>query len=326
MSLTGLDERKRALALYRTMLRIRRFEEVAEAAQRDGEIPGTLHLSIGQEGVAVGICSALEPTDLITSTHRGHGHAIAKGAALAGMMAELFGRENGTCSGKGGSMHIADFSVGMLGANGVVGGGLGIATGAAQGLRVRGSDAVVACFFGDGAINRGPFVESLNWAATFRLPVLFVCEDNGFAAFTETAQLTAGGGPAERARSIGIEAGTVDGNDVLAVAAMAEGMVAHMRAGEGPAFVHARTYRLRGHTVADKGTYRNAERHARQECLDPILTLGDKLEGWQLAHEVQAVRVEVEADIETALAAARGGAFPESAAALDDVQHTGTPA
>ena len=158
MTAIGNNERKRALELHRTMLRIRRFEEAAETAQRAGEIPGTLHLSIGQEAVAAGVCSALERADLITSTHRGHGHSIAKGASLAAMMAELFGRVTGTCKGKGGSMHIADFSAGMLGANGVVGGGLGIAVGAAQGLRVRGSNAITACFFGDGAVNRGPFL------------------------------------------------------------------------------------------------------------------------------------------------------------------------
>ena len=320
------QQHTRALALFMTMLRIRRFEETAEVAQREGEIPGTLHLSIGQEAVAAGVCSVLETTDLITSTHRGHGHSIAKGASLAAMMAELFGRVNGTCAGKGGSMHIADFSVGMLGANGVVGGGIGVAVGAAQGLRVRGNSAVTACFFGDGAVNRGPFLESLNWAATFRLPVLFVCEDNGFAAFTETARLTAGAGPAARAGAISIESVEVDGNDALAVTEAAQRMVSRMRTGEGPSFIHAKTYRLRGHTVADKGAYRDAERHAQQKLLDPILLLDRKLKEWQLVAEANSVRDEVDREITEALAIARAGSLPDPATALTDVQEVGSPA
>jgi pyruvate dehydrogenase E1 component alpha subunit len=172
------------LALHRTMCRIRAFEEAALAAHAAGEVPGVLHVSIGQEAVAAGVCAALGPDDLITSNHRGHGHALAKGADPRRMMAELLGRAPGFCGGRGGSMHIADFSVGMLGANGVVAGGIPIAVGAAMGLRLRGERAVVACFFGDGAVNRGPFLEGLNWAALHKLPVLFVCEDNGVAAFT----------------------------------------------------------------------------------------------------------------------------------------------
>ena len=326
MTAIGNNERKRALELHRTMLRIRRFEEAAETAQRAGEIPGTLHLSIGQEAVAAGVCSALERADLITSTHRGHGHSIAKGASLAAMMAELFGRVTGTCKGKGGSMHIADFSAGMLGANGVVGGGLGIAVGAAQGLRVRGSNAITACFFGDGAVNRGPFLESLNWAATFRLPVLFVCEDNGFAAFTETARLTAGAGPAARAESLGIHNVVVDGNDVLAVADAAATMAERLRREGGPAFIHARTYRLRGHTIADQGAYRDAEKHSRQELRDPILLMRQRLADWNLSEDVQEIEVEVEAEIAAALAAAREAVFPEPESAFTDVQDIGAPA
>ena len=194
----------RLLALFRTMVRIRTFEETALAGHTAGEIPGPLHPSIGQEGVAAGVCHALRRDDRITSNHRGHGHALAKGAEPGPMMLELYGRAGGYCGGKGGSMHIADFSVGMLGANGVVAGGIPIAVGAAQGLRLLGSDAVAACFFGDGAINRGPFLEGLNWAALFRLPVLFVCEDNGVAAFTRAESVTAGPGVAARAEALGV--------------------------------------------------------------------------------------------------------------------------
>ena len=325
MTSANSNEAARGLALLRTMLRIRRFEEVAETAQRDGEIPGTLHLSIGQEGVAAGICSALERTDLITSTHRGHGHSIAKGAPLAAMMAELFGRTGGSCHGKGGSMHVADFAVGMLGANGVVGGGIGIAVGAAQGLRVRGSSAVVASFFGDGAANRGPFLEGLNWAAIFNLPVLFVCEDNGFAAFTQTAHLTAGKGPAARADALGIASTTVDGNDAIAVADLAATFVERLRRGEGPMFIHARTYRLRGHTIADKGAYRDAAEHARREALDPILLLRRRLIEAGVEDEARSVAAEVETEIAEALAMARASPFPDPGQALADVQDAGAP-
>jgi hypothetical protein len=178
------DNLRRLTGLYRIMARIRAFEETALEAHKAGEIPGPLHVSIGQEAVAAGICVNLRKDDRITSNHRGHGHAIAKGADPKRMMLELFGRAGGYCRGKGGSMHIADFSVGMLGANGVVAGGIPIAVGAAQGLKMQHSDAIVACMFGDGAVNRGPFLEGLNWAVLYKLPVLFVCEDNGVAAFT----------------------------------------------------------------------------------------------------------------------------------------------
>ena len=188
------DNLKRLTDLYRTMVRIRAFEEAALSAHKAGDIPGPLHVSLGQEGVAAGVCINLRKDDRLTSNHRGHGHAIAKGAIPARMMLELYGREGGYCGGKGGSMHIADFSVGMLGANGVVSGGIPIAVGAAQGLKMLKSDALAVCMFGDGAINRGPFLEGLNWAALYKLPVLFVCEDNGVAAFTATASVTAGPG------------------------------------------------------------------------------------------------------------------------------------
>src|SRR5947207_15877237 len=198
-----VDNLRRLTDLYRMMARILAFEETALEAHRAGEIPGPLHVSIGQEAVAAGVCTNLRRDDRITSNHRGHGHAIAKGADPKRMMAELYGRASGYCRGKGGSMHIADFSVGMLGANGVVAGGIPIAVGAAQGLKMQKSDAIVACMFGDGAINRGPFLEGLNWAVLYRLPVLFVCEDNGVAAFTRAGSVSAGRGVGERAEPLG---------------------------------------------------------------------------------------------------------------------------
>ncbi len=253
----------RILTLYRTMRRIRAFEEAAEAAQREGLVTGALHLSIGQEAVATGICSNLAKTDYLTSNHRGHGHTLAKGADPVAMMRELFGRTGGTCGGKGGSMHIADFSIGMLGANGIVADGIPIAAGAAHGAKIRGEDSITACFFGDGAVNRGPFLEGLNWARIFDLPVLFVCEDNGFASTTRSRAVTAGSGPAARAEAIGLEAYTIDGNDIAQVDDLAAELVGKIRAGGGPVFVAARTYRLRGHTTADAGAYRPAEEVAQ---------------------------------------------------------------
>ena len=235
------DNLRRLTDLYRMMRRIRAFEETALAAHKAGEIPGPLHVSIGQEAVAAGICMNLRRDDRITSNHRGHGHAIAKGADPTRMMLELYGREGGYCRGKGGSMHIADFSVGMLGANGVVAGGIPIAVGAAQGLKIQKSDAIVTCMFGDGAINRGPFLEGLNWAALYRLPVLFVCEDNGVAAFTRADSVTAGGGAGARAEAIGIKSTSADGNDALAVDHAAAEAVASVRRGDGPHLLHVRT-------------------------------------------------------------------------------------
>ncbi len=231
------DNLRRLTGLYRTMVRIRAFEETALEAHKAGEIPGPLHVSIGQEGVAAGICANLRKDDRITSNHRGHGHAIAKGADPKRMMAELYGRASGYCRGKGGSMHIADFSVGMLGANGVVAGGIPIAVGAAQGLKMQKSDAIVTCMFGDGAVNRGPFLEGLNWAVLYKLPVLFVCEDNGVAAFTRAESVTAGPGVTERAKAIGVAAITIDGNNVMAVddAASARGRGGAARRGAASA-------------------------------------------------------------------------------------------
>jgi acetoin:2,6-dichlorophenolindophenol oxidoreductase subunit alpha len=207
----------RLLAHYRTMARIRVFEEAAERAHQEGHVKGAVHLSIGQEAVASGVCIHLGREDLITTTHRGHGHTIAKGADTRAMLSELLGRASGTCQGKGSSLHIADFSIGMLGANGVVAAGLTIAVGAAHAVKQRGERRIVVCFFGDGATNRGPFLESLNWAKIYELPVLFVCEDNGFAASTRTRAMSAGPGPDARAASLGVPARSVDGNDVVAV-------------------------------------------------------------------------------------------------------------
>ena len=249
---------ERMLGHYRTMNRIRAFEEAAERAQKDGHVKGAVHLSIGQEAIATGVCANLRRDDLITTTHRGHGHTIAKGADTTAMMAELLGRATGICQGKGGSLHIADFSIGMLGANGVVAAGLPIAVGAAHALKLRGERRVVACFFGDGATNRGPFLESLNWAKIYELPVLFVCEHNGFAATTRTEAVSAGPGPDARAESLGVPATVVDGNDVMEMDETAGRLLAAVRERRRPALSP-------GAHLSPQGTYRHRSRAVSSE-------------------------------------------------------------
>jgi len=250
------------LALYRTMVRIRAFEDAAEIASQGGVqawgvdvaskpalVRGPLHLSTGQEAVAAGVCAHLTAQDLLTSTHRGHGHTLAKGADSHKMTAELLGRATGYNQGKGGSMHIADFAVA----------GLPIAVGAAHALKARGVAAIAVSFFGDGAINRGPFLEALNWAVVYHLPVLFVCEDNRISATTASAPMTGGAGASARAQALGVAAVQVDGNDVEAVSSAAGDLIAQIRAGGGPRLLHALTDRHKGHVSVDPGTYRDPE-------------------------------------------------------------------
>ncbi len=244
-----------------------------QSADGSAKVRGPLHLSTGQEAVPAGVCAHLRPADYLTSTHRGHGHTLAKGADLARMMAELFGKSTGFNGGKGGSMHIADFSVGMLGANGVVAAGLPIAVGAAHAQKIKGEDAITVCFFGDGAINRGPFLEALNWARVYNLPVLFVCEDNRWSATTASGPMTAGDGASARALSLDIPATQVDGNDVVAVHAAAAPLVAQVRAGHGPLLLHALTYRVKGHVSVDPAAYRDPQELADALLTDPIARL-----------------------------------------------------
>lgn len=321
------NETARRIAMLRDMARIRAFEQEAVAAMRSGEAPGVVHPSIGQEAVAVGVCSNLKRADRITSTHRGHGHAIAKGADAGAMMLELHGRAGGSCGGKGGSMHIADFAVGMLGANGVVGAGIPIACGAAQAIRLTKEDAIVACFFGDGAVNRGPFMEGMNWAALYRLPVLFVCEDNGFAAFTRGSAVTAGGGPAVRAEACGVPATPVDGEDVLEVDAAVSELVARIRGGAGPQFLHAKCYRWEGHTGTDAAAYRPAEEAAAARGRDCIRRLAAVLEAEGVSGaEIAAIEAQAAAEMQGHRGAAMAAAWPDPGAAFSDVQDAGAPA
>jgi len=326
-----MNRPERLLALYRTMVRIRAFEDAAEEASQGGvqvlgmeasakpaRVRGPLHLSTGQEAVAAGVCIHLGREDLLTSTHRGHGHTLAKGADPVRMMCELFGRASGYNKGKGGSMHIADFSVGMLGANGVVAAGIPIATGAAHALKILRRPNIVACFFGDGAVNRGPFLEGLNWAQIYGLPVLFVCEDNRIAATTPTPTMTAGEGAAARARALGLEVRVVDGNDVEAVDRAAGELVAGVRAGR-PALLHAITYRLKGHVSVDPAAYRDPAEVERARQDDPLARARRRLEELGRGEEARAIEAEARAEIERALAAAEAAPEPEPAEAYRDV-------
>ena len=327
----------RLAALYTTMLRIRAFEDAAEEASRGGvsafgqqasakpaAVRGPLHLSTGQEAVAAGVCAHLRRGDYLTSTHRGHGHTIAKGADVGRMMLELYGREGGSCGGRGGSMHIADFGVGMLGANGVVAAGLPIAVGAAHSIRIRGASEIVACFFGDGAINRGPFGESLNWAGVYHLPVLFVCEDNRWSATTPSGPLTAGDGAAARARAFGIEARTVDGNDVEAVDAATAELAAAIRAGRGPQLLHAVTYRIKGHVSVDPAAYRDPAELAAAQATDPLLRARALLAKLGTG-EAAIAALEDAARAEIAAAVARADAAPPAVvtSAYTEIQDCG---
>ena len=327
---------ERLLDLYRMMARIRAFENAAEETSRGGVavfgstadaialVRGPLHLSTGQEAVAAGVCANLERSDYLTSTHRGHGHTLAKGADPTAMMCELFGRATGTNHGKGGSMHIADFSVGMLGANGVVAAGIPIAVGAAHSAKIRGSGAIVACFFGDGAINRGPFMEGLNWAKIFELPVLFVCEDNRYSATTATDAMTAGAGAAARALSMDIPAETVDGNDVLAVEQAARELAARVRSGRGPQFLHALTYRVKGHVSVDPASYRKQSEVDGALESDPLKLAAAKLAALGVAAaRIAEIEAQARVEIDAAVAVARAAPFPAADAAFTDVQDTG---
>jgi pyruvate dehydrogenase E1 component alpha subunit len=293
-----------------------------EASATPARVRGPLHLSTGQEAIAAGVCANLRRDDLLTSTHRGHGHTLAKGADTTRMMCELYGRATGCNGGKGGSMHIADFSVGMLGANGVVAAGIPIATGAAQALKLQGKDALVACFFGDGAINRGPFLEGLNWAQVYGLPVLFVCEDNRIAATTPSGSMTAGAGAAARARAFGIETSEVDGNDVEAVDGGVAALVTLVRSGR-PALLHAVTYRIKGHVSVDPGAYRDPAEVERARLDDPLLRARAQLVALGAAAEANAIDADARREIERAQAAAEAAAWPDAQAAFADVISTG---
>ncbi|MGR3868671.1 alpha-ketoacid dehydrogenase subunit alpha/beta [Streptomyces graminifolii] len=303
---TGSAQTDRLLEMYRRMRRIRRFEERASDLYKATEIPGFLHLSIGQEASAVGACWPLGPRDGITSTHRGHGHVLAKGLDSASMMAELMGKEAGTCHGRGGSMHIADPGLGIYGANGIVGAGLPIAAGVATAAKLRAAGDVVVAFFGDGAVAQGMFHEAVNLAAVWDLPVVFLCENNHYSEFSPEAEQHRAPLSA-RAAGYGIEYRHVDGNDVSAVAQTMTGIVARLRAGGGPVLLEAETYRWHGHYEGDPERYRPAEEVAAAKERDPLLVARRQLD----AAAADAVDEEIDKEIEAAIDWARS--LPEPA-------------
>jgi acetoin:2,6-dichlorophenolindophenol oxidoreductase subunit alpha len=269
------------LRLYQRMLLIRRTEERLSADSAAGKLPGAVHLYIGEEAVATGVCAHLTDRDYVTSTHRGHGHYLAKGGDLRAMMAEIWGKREGICRGMGGSMHVADISKGILGANGIVGAGLAIATGAAFGARLDGDGKVAVCFFGDGASNQGVLMETLNVSTLWQLPVIFVCENNLFSEFTPSREVTAGR-IADRARAFAMPTSEVDGNDVVAVWRAAGEAVERGRTGGGPSFIEARTYRIQGHFEAERfilagDRYREDAEVAQWRARDPVERLRAQL-------------------------------------------------
>jgi pyruvate dehydrogenase E1 component alpha subunit len=310
---------QQVLEMYRTMQLIRAFEEAAGRAFHDGRIRGPVHQYVGQEAIATGVCANLRKSDYIASYHRGHGHAIAKGTDIGRMMKELLGREGGTCGGKGGSMHIADFSVGMLGANGVVADGVTIAVGAAQAVKLLREDRVVVAFFGDGAINRGPLLEAFNWAMIYKLPVLFVCEDNQYAATVRTSEFTAGQGIVARAQSFGIACESIDGNDVLAVYEASANWLGKIRRGEGAALIHATAYRWYGHFAHDSGAYRDQEAHRRALAGDPL----ERCRSWLLKNGVADPGNQAEALVEKAMQEAEAAPLPRPEEAFTQIQDLG---
>ncbi len=299
---------------YTTMIRIRKFEETINEYFLKGEIPGFVHLYIGEEAIGTGVCANLRDTDFITSTHRGHGHTIAKGAKVKYMMAEIFGKRTGYCKGKGGSMHIADFSVGMLGANGVVGGGYTLATGAALASKLQNKDNVSVCFFSDGASNRGTFHEAINMAAAWKLPAIFVCENNQWASTTPYRTTTAIENIADRAIGYGIPGVIVDGNDVFEVYKEAEKAVDRARSGGGPTLIEAKTYRIKGHFVGDPEMYRTKEEVKKvMEENDPIARFKEKAteKGLMTEKEMQEIDKKIEKEINEALKFASESPSPE---------------
>ncbi len=319
-ALAALDDATLAAALSKMHL-IRKFEETAEASYMRGLIHGTMHLSIGQEASAVGSTLPLAVTDYILSTHRGHGHCIAKGADPALMFAEFFGKENGYCHGRGGSMHIADIEGGNLGANGIVAGGLPIAVGVGMSIRMQKQKRVCMVFFGDGATNEGAFHESLNMASIWKLPIVFVCENNKYGMSMDIARAMAVADVADRASAYAMPGSSVDGNDLAAVAAASSEAVARARSGGGPSLLECKTYRLRGHSKSDRNLYRSKEEIEAWRENDAIRRLEAELLAAHRFSEAQLREIEHAAQrtIESALEFAKASPDPDPRELTRDV-------
>jgi len=321
MTQTVNESKEPMLSLYRTMVRIREFEEAAAKLFLDGNLIGFLHLYSGEEAVAAGVCACLRDDDCITSTHRGHGHCIAKGADMNRMMAELFGKADGYSKGKGGSMHIADISKGIIGANGIVGAGIPIAAGVAFAQKYRNQDAVTAAFFGDGASNRGTFHESLNMASALCLPVVFICENNQFGMSTPFSYHSRNKTISQRAAAYDMPGARVDGNDPVAVRDAAAEAVQRARGGGGPSLIECLTWRHHGHFIGDSAAYKNPEdeKHWREQ--DPIPSFRKRLLGSGLASEDELERITADAKQEVAdsITYAENSPFPEISVMYEDL-------
>ena len=307
--------------LYAVMALIRAFELRVAALYRDGEIPGFVHTSLGQEGVAAGVCAALRGDDYIATTHRGHGHCLAKGVDVDGMMAELFAKATGLCHGKGGSMHVADPSRGVLGANAIVGASLPLAVGAGLSSKLREQGRVAVAFFGEGAVNQGAFHEAVNLAAIWDLPVLFVCENNVYSEFTDSRRMARVPAVIDRAKAYGIEAHDVDGNDVEAVHAATLAATARCRDGKGPVLLEAHTYRWHGHYEGDAQPYKPADEAAGWKERDPLAVAALRLvqRGDATEAELAAVQSDAQARVDAAVERARQAPAPDPEEAYTDV-------
>ncbi|TVM16915.1 pyruvate dehydrogenase (acetyl-transferring) E1 component subunit alpha [Oceanidesulfovibrio indonesiensis] len=307
--------------MFETMNRIRMFEQKLQEFFAAGEIPGFVHLYLGEEAVATGACAALTDKDMITSTHRGHGHLLAKGGDLKLMMAEIFGRQTGYCKGKGGSMHIADLDLGILGANGIVGGGGPLAVGAALAAKYKKTDHVALCFFGDGASNQGTTQESLNMASAWKLPLVFVNENNGYGISCPQCKSMAVVDIADRAAAYDMPGVVVDGNDVLAVFEAVTEAVKRARKGEGPSLVECKTYRWRGHFEGDACTYRCVDELEEWMAKDPLPRFESKLlESKTLSEkEVESIKARIGQEVEEAVRYAQESPLPPTSALMDDV-------
>jgi len=307
--------------LLRTMITIRAFELKVAELFAAGKLPGSVHSYVGQEAIAAGICAVLREDDYITSTHRGHGHLIAKGGDLKRMMAELYGRRTGYCKGKGGSMHIADLDLGILGANGIVGGGINIAVGAAFSAQYRGTDQVAVCFFGDGAANQSTFHEGINLASIWDLPVVFVCENNMYGVSMSQRHSMKVSDIADRAAAYAIPGAVVDGNDAVAVCEAAREAVQRARTGKGPTLLECKTYRMRGHFEGDRAAYRDPGEVEQWAKKDPIKSLRESLlETETLSQfEIEEMEREVKGRLEEAIRFAEASPFPAPEETLEDV-------
>ena len=312
--------REQMLEMFRSMAQIRAFENRAYELYREGVMRGTNHAYVGEEAIAVGVCAALKEDDTITSTHRGHGHCIAKGGDVSMMMAELLGKETGYCRGKGGSLHIADASVGMLGANGIVGAGYAIAAGAALSAKANRTGRVAVVFFGDGAVTRGTFHEVMNMASLWKLPLLLVCENNGLAQYVHTAETMVFDSVASLAAGYRMPGVTIDGNDVSAVYRATGRAAARARGGEGPTLLELKTQRFMGHSSGDPQVYRTKEQvQALRQSRDPIARLEAELKAEGLLGDRAARFAEIEAEVAAAVRFAESSPYPPAGALFEDV-------